>query len=250
MTTFLDYERPVALTDIAPDGRIGLCALSTDYCIEQDLRRMIPDTVEIFTNRIAYRNPLTVENLRAMEGDIERTAENILPGQGFDVGIYGCTSGTAAIGFDRIRNLIQRSNPGALVTTPLHALVAATTALNISSLSVLTPYNREMNESVVENLRENGIDVINLTGLGFEVDIDATKVPLDTLRQLAVQTFNQSADALFISCTNFRASLVVDDIEKQIGKPVLSSNQCVAWHALKLLDCDFSTQGFGSLMTI
>ena len=42
------------------------------------------------------------------------------------------------------------------------------------------------------------------------------------------------ADLLFISCTALRASLVIDQIEQRIGKPVVSSNQALAWHSLQL----------------
>ena len=86
------------LEDIAPGGRVGLIALATDLNSETDLRRMFPDGVEMFTNRVLNANPVTLENLRAMGGDITRAARGILPGLGVDVMIYGCTSGTAAIG--------------------------------------------------------------------------------------------------------------------------------------------------------
>ena len=39
-----------ALNPVAPDGRIGLIALATDINIEQDLRRIYPSTVEVFTS--------------------------------------------------------------------------------------------------------------------------------------------------------------------------------------------------------
>ena len=50
------------LDDIAPDGHIGLIALATDYNIETDLRRMLPEGVEMFTNRVLNANPVTIEN--------------------------------------------------------------------------------------------------------------------------------------------------------------------------------------------
>ena len=67
------------LENIAPGGRIGLLALATDFNSETDLRRMLPDGVDLFTNRVLNANPLTIENLRAMAGDITRAATGILP---------------------------------------------------------------------------------------------------------------------------------------------------------------------------
>ena len=92
----------ISLDTIAPLGRIGLIALATDFNSEQDLRRMYPDGVEVFTNRVLNANPVTPQNLRNMAGDISRAAGGILPGFSLDAMIYGCTSGTVANGAEKI----------------------------------------------------------------------------------------------------------------------------------------------------
>ena len=45
---------------------------------------------------------------------------------------------------------------------------------------------------------------------------------------------NISVEAVFISCTNLRTFGFLDEISKQIDKPVFSSNQSLAWHMKKL----------------
>lgn len=243
----VDLQENIALQDIAPDGRIGIVALSTDYNLEQDIRRMLPDTIEVFTNRVLYLNPMTSENLLAMAGDIERAASGILPGLGVDVAIYGCTSGTAVIGYDRIRELIQKSHPAAPVTTPLIAVVEGLKAIGAHRISVLTPYNREINLGLVEFLEQSGLEIAHLVGLGFDNDLDVTRVTPDEIVRLGTEHFDSSTDALFISCTAFRASLAIARLEKKFGKPVVSSNQALAWHCMQLLHCDRDVVGFGRL---
>ncbi|NKB64829.1 MAG: Asp/Glu racemase [Gammaproteobacteria bacterium] len=242
-----DLEFDGQLEEIAKDGRIGIVALATDYNLEQDIRRMLPLSVEVFTNRVLNANPMTLENLKAMAPDIERAAQGILPGHGVNVMIYGCTSGTAAIGYDNVQRLIHKSNPGIPVITPLTATFAALDALEVKSISVLTPYDRVINEALMESIIESGMKVNNFSGLGFDSDIDVTKVPLKTIRDMAVEIFDSRADALFISCTAFRASMVIDEIEQAIGKPVVSSNQALAWHSLKMLGYKGQVQGYGKL---
>ena len=51
---------------------------------------------------------------------------------------------------------------------------------------------------------------------------------------MAVET---GCDAVFLSCTNLRTLNVIPEIEARIGKPVLSSNQVLAWHLLRLAGC-------------
>jgi maleate isomerase len=55
---------------------------------------------------------------------------------------------------------------------------------------------------------------------------------------------NGSCDAVFMSCTNLRSLDVVEDAERELGVPVLSSNQVLAWHMGQL--AGFST-GFHTI---
>ena len=84
-------------------SRIGVITLSTDFTIEQDFRKichMLP--VDIFVNRIPFENPLNQENYLKMINHLEEVVGNILPGEKIDVVAYGCTSGTVAIGAEKI----------------------------------------------------------------------------------------------------------------------------------------------------
>ena len=122
------------MEDIAPGGRIGLLLLATDYNSETDMRRILPAGVEVFTNRVLNANPLTNKNLRAMAGDITRAASGVLPGLGVHVMVYGCTSGTAAIGSDEVERLVQIAQPGIPCTNPVLAASAALRALEAKNI--------------------------------------------------------------------------------------------------------------------
>lgn len=234
---------------LAPAGRrIGVVALATDLTIERDLRRMLPPGVEIFTNRVLNANPLTLANLCAMRGDIARAAAGLLPGSGVDAVIYGCTSGAAAIGHQVIAQEIQKAHPQAPVTTPLAALTAACTALQVTRLSIFTPYIAEINRTLAAQQTAAGLTVINIDGLGFDDDSEVANIAPADISRLAKQACRAQAQALFISCTALRASAVIAEIEEAIGKPVITSNQALAWHAVQLLGGGAPVSGFGRLL--
>lgn len=239
----VEYE----LENIAPGGRIGLVALATDYNSETDLRHMLPDGVDLFTNRVLNANPLTLENLRAMAGDITRAAGGLLPGLGVDVMIYGCTSGTAAIGETELTRLIQIAQPGVPCTNPITAASEALRAFDAKRISILTPYTEEVNGAVADCFKEQAFDILNVNGFGLDDDIDMTGLPLDAISEAAEQICDPTADALFISCTALRAARVVEQLEQKTGKPVITSNQALVWHCLQLLNNDSPVTGFGDL---
>ena len=48
----------------------------------------------------------------------------------------------------------------------------------------------------------------------------------------------EDVDGVFVSCTNMRIIERISEIENIIGKPVVSSNLALAWHALQLSNVD------------
>lgn len=242
----LSYE----FEDIAPGGRIGLIALATDYNSETDLRRMLPPGVDLFTNRVLNANPVTIQNLQAMRGDITRAAAGILPNRGVDVMIYGCTSGAAAIGEQALNALIHTAQPGVPCSNPIAAAVAALSAFQARKISILTPYTDTVNAAVAEEFAARGFDVLTVDGFGLDDDIQMTEVPVAAIVEAAPSALDKAADALFISCTAFRAAQAVETLEAELGIPVITSNQALVWHSLRILGNRTPVRGYGRLFDL
>ena len=250
MTQSEIIKHDISLDTIAPLGRIGLIALATDFNSEQDLRRMYPDGVEVFTNRVLNANPVTLQNLRNMAGDISRAAAGILPGFSLDAMIYGCTSGTVANGAEKIEALVHESCPGIPVTNPVTAALAAFSHLQAKRISILTPYTEAVNLEMATYFENHDIEVINIAGFGYESDIDMTAIPPQEIAAAAARVMADDADLLFISCTAIRASLVIESIEQAIGNPVVTSNQALVWHSLRLVGYPHRINSYGSLFQV
>ena len=55
------------------------------------------------------------------------------------------------------------------------------------------------------------------------------------------------AEAVFISCTGFRTIEIIEKLESELGKPVISSNQASLADCLRKLGVAEVRPGFGSL---
>ena len=107
MNIFKQIDIDPYLVDI-PNPRVGIVTLSTDFTIEQDFRRICHNIpIDIFVNRIPFENPLTHENYLKMADHLPKIVEDILPNQKLDIVAYGCTSGTVAIGEEKIISQIH-----------------------------------------------------------------------------------------------------------------------------------------------
>ena len=232
---------------VGPAGRIGLITLATDFNSEDDLRGILPDDVRLFTTRIENANPVTVDNLRAMANDLPRAARTLLPGYGVDVAIFGCTSGTAVTGSDKIAALINQGMPGVSVTNPLLAGELALKAVGAQKIAIVTPYLADVTRSVADGFIDKGFTTTRVMGFGLDNDFDMTALPPDAILKAALNADTPDADAVFISCTAIRSAEIAAQAEQKLGKPVITSNQALIWHALHLMKYTKPVTGFGTL---
>ena len=231
--------------------RIGLITLGSDFRIEKDFNNLIYGRdIDLYVNRIHCYNPLTNETLAKMADDITEVAKDILPDQKIDCIAYGCTSGTVAAGYDKIKSKVNLAKPEARVTTPITAAVKAINKLSINKISIFTPYTKTINDSVVKYFKEQNIIINSLTYFDIDSDLDIGKVDENYLFNVLSKIDLEDSDALFVSCTALPVLSIIDKLEKKINKIVLSSNQTLIWDSLNQINYQKKIEGFGKLFKI
>ena len=231
--------------------RIGLVTLASDYTIERDFTNMRPsDDVAVYVSRVLNVNPCTIENLRTMAPRITDSAALILPDGHIDVVAYGCTSATVAIGFDQVASAIRAARPGVPCTTPITAALAGFARLEVNRVAVLTPYQDNVNAAIAGYLEANGIEVVRFTSFGIADDNDMPGLSPEVIHAAALEADAPNAQALFISCTALRAVEVIEKIEAELDKPVLSANQALFWEALRKSGWTEPVPGYGRLLDL
>ena len=242
----LEKIDPQFLTKHNP--RIGLIALATDFMIERDFIKVIKDKeIDFFVNRIECFNPLSKENLIKMSEKVTEVTNNILPNEDIDCIVYGCTSGTIAAGYDSIKKKVKAAKPNAKLTTPSSAAIKALKKLNVKKLAIFTPYSKKLNDEVVNYFLREKFDVVSNTYLDIAADYDIGKVDENFLFKTLSNMDLADADALFISCTALSVLNIIDRLEKELNKPVLSSNQDLIWDTLEEIGYNDDIRGFGKL---
>ena len=229
--------------------RIGLITLASDFRIEKDFNNIIyGKNIDLFSNRIKSYNPLTNKTLEKMADDITDVTKQILPDQKLDCVAYGCTSGTIAAGYQSIYKKVNLAKPNTKVTTPITSAINALKALRINNLSIFTPYTDEINQSVINYFKiEGGIEISELSYFDIASDLDIGKVDPEHLFDVLVKKDLSSSEALFVSCTALPVLSIIKDLEKKLGKIVLSSNQTLIWDTLNQIDCKNKIEDYGEL---
>ena len=242
-----NYIKPKFKKKINP--KVGLLALSTDLTIESDFQSICQKLpLDLFVNRIHNENPLTKENLLKMYDQIKPVTEKILPGQKINAVAYACTSGTIAIGEDKVKDKVQLAKPDCYVTTPITSAIKAFAKMNAKKIALFTPYPESVNKTIIEYFNEKNINIITFNTFNTDLDEDIASVDSEYLLETLVKLNLSDADALFISCTALPALEILEKVEKKIKKLVLSSNQTLIWDTLRSVGYKSPVEGYGKLL--
>jgi len=199
--------------------KVGLIVLATDFMIEKDFIDVTKGMgIDLFVNRIHTYFPLTSENLIKMSNTLTEVSKDILPDEKLDCVVYGCTSGTIAAGYDSIKKKIELAKPEVKVTTPSTAATNALKKMNVSKVSIFTPYSKKLNDEVVDYFKKENFIVTSNSYFDILNDADIAKIDPDYLYDVISKMNLGEAEAVFLSCTNLPALSILDKLEKKLNK--------------------------------
>ena len=232
-----------------PKGKIGFVLLATEQTIVDDMVKIIPEGVGIHFARVNNPDCITNENLAAIAPDLTRAAKTLLPDGSLDVVTYACTSGSLVIGEEQVHELLNQGAPDARASCIIAAVIRALHGVNAKKIVVVTPYLDEVNTAELEYLQAHGFEMLEFEGFNLEKDSDMVRVSPQYIRDVAIGLDREDADAIFISCGALRSIDVIEEIERATGKPVITSNQAMAWDALRLAGINEVIPGYGRLLS-
>jgi len=162
---------------------------------------------------------------------------------------FGCTSGSLTRGLGHDKEIVSRiekaTNTPAVATA--RAVVNALKALNLSKISVATPYTDEINILERKFLEQNRFTIVNIEGLGITDNSEIGRQKPETVSQMAELVDTLESEGIFLSCTNLPTLEVIASLENKLGKPVVSSNTATMWFTLKRIGYKLAVEGYRSL---
>jgi maleate isomerase len=233
--------------------RIGLVVLATDMVLEIEWRELFAGLpIEVLVARIACEAEVTPDALVTMAHQIGQCASLILPDVSLDAIAYGCTSGSLVIGEDKVHLLLQQGNLQQITSNPFSAAKAALAHVKAKNVVVLSPYLASVNKPFYQALTEAGFNITRWGSLDLTLDRDIGSLNPDHLPVLVDQLLDgleALPDAVFISCTNFKAIAKLHELEQRYGCYFMSSNQVMAWHVLHQLNITLPKANTGRLLS-
>ncbi len=234
-------------------ARLGLIVPASNTVCEPEMVRLSPPGVTTYATRILF-SP-TIQDLKNMQPRVQRAAQELSSERITDLIIFCCTVGSLIGGpggeSEIVSNIEKEASIPAITTAT--AVKAAFDALHVRRLAVATPYTREINNHEKDILEQAGYEITSIAG--YYENLEPTELrnmmignlPAEAALELGVRVNSSDNEAIFISCTNFRAADIIEKLEAATGKPVISSNQASMWFALRRLGLKDKVSGYGRL---
>jgi len=250
-----------------PDGwgwraRIGVLTPHGDIGPEAEFRAMAPDGVSIHAARVplgAYVSGKAGTLDRIIGHDAVRAfaepplvddAAELLAAAPLHAIAFTFTSSSYVRGAAddvALKTRLEARTGGVPVVVTCAAAVLALATLGAGRLALIDPpwFSVELNQQGADYFRGQGLDVVHSGPAGLPSDQRAIH-PGQLYEWVRTHT-PDSAEAVFIGGNGLRAVGVIQALEQDLARPVLTANQVAFWHALWLSGARVPVVGYGQI---
>jgi len=227
-------------------ARLGILVPSAIVAIEPEFNRMVPEGVCCHYHRIPFKGG-GLQALKAVEQSVVEATRILMDARPSVMVMSGTgTSFAGGYGYDQALIAKMREINGNLPTTTTStSVVEALRKMGIKKVSVATPYLEEVAKAAAKFIQDSGIEVMDLNWLGKATGIE--DVSQETVYNIVRQVDKTESQAVFISCINLHTVEIIEKLEGDLGKPVISSNQATMWNLLRMAGVKDKLQGYGQL---
>jgi maleate isomerase len=219
-------------------GWIGIGTPQANPTVEAEFRRLLPDDAEMLITRLQGSATSSEQRLKdylvGLDGALG-AYDALKP----DVFGFACTGSSYLVGAAREAKIVAAASArfGYPVITAAQAVLASLQALSASRIAVLAPYPQNIIDASVAFWEQAGLTVT----AAQRIDIGSA----DTRRIYGLSSKDAAlaladlptadADAVLLSGTGMPTLSAIRDLGPGMGKPLLSSNYCLAWAVLREL---------------
>lgn len=229
---------------------IGLIQPSGGPVADEEFRMAAPQGVSFVATRM-YVEEVSPKGLEGMLTQVERAAREIAIMKADCLVLCGTPSGFfKGHSFNLELTERLRDASGLPSVTMATAVMEALHHLKLRRIAVATAYTEELDSLLRGFLEEAGFEVPAMKGLRQRFNWDIQRLPPAAAYRLTKDMAKEvgDADGIFISSGALRTFEVIDLLERDLGLPVVTSNQAGLWAGLRLARVRESVPGFGQLL--
>ena len=231
--------------------RLGFLVPPGNPTVEPEMAGLAPAGVSVHFQRMSASGSTGThagqdERIRDQIASLDE-ATRLLAMVSPSVIILAHTAASYTLGHDAEADLTRRQEAasGTRFVTAFSSVVEALRFLGVRRIAYATPYDAELTERGRQHLALHGFDVVGMARLeGVRNIYEET-----TARAYAVgrQADRPEVEAVFLSGTGMPTLEILQPLEDDLGKPVISANCAMMWNALRIAGVSTVIPGYGRL---
>jgi maleate isomerase len=227
-------------------ARLGVLVPSGILATEPEYGKMTPEGVSCHYHRISFQGG-GIDNLKKVEEGLEDATRIIMHVRPTVMAMTGTgVSFAGGYGYDqKMIEKMKKINGNLPTTTTSSSAIDALHRLGVKKISMAMPYIEEVAMAAVKFVEESGIEVLKKKWLSES----PAYVPRDKVYGLAREVDTSGSEAIFLPCTGWHTIDIIEKLEGDLKKPVISSNQATMWNLLRLANINDKIQGYGQLLS-
>lgn len=234
-------------------AEVGIVAPYSSLYREWETENLIPKGIK-FSQVVIGMEGSTVEAIKKMTGGVEAAARQLTFTHRDDLICFACTAGSFIGGPGWDQMLIERMQKatGIPATTTATCVLELFKDMGIKKIALVGPYAKPLFDAEVRFLKGSGIEVLAVEGLGFENETEYWEYYTNPYGCYKIVKSGAkaapSADCVFVTCMQSTLVAIVDVLEKEIGKPVISSSSATLYGILKKLEIPDPVYHYGEAL--
>jgi maleate isomerase len=160
----------------------------------------------------------------------------------------GTSGGWNGAQADREICALIEDRTGIPASTSTLAQLEAMKAWGVSRFGLAVPYTADVAARIVQCYADEGVQAISMAHGGVATNREFAYMSADRVRDLMREADSADAQCLLFVCTGVAVSQLVDELEQELGKPIIDSLSVVVWKALQMLDIEPELTGWGQLL--
>jgi maleate isomerase len=216
-------------------ARVGCIIPSSNRMVEQEMIAAFPAGVQPHVTRLRMTGP----NRGPLASVLPRIEEatRALTDARCEVVAFHCTANSMEEGRGGEERILASMTAAGTrhATTTATAIRRAFHALGARRVVLITPYDQRTTDHEAEFLHESGYQVLHAVGFALDGSDAYCAAPPTYWRDRVLEAARPDADVYFVSCANISVFSVIEELERHLDRPVVTSNQAVVWDCVSQL---------------
>lgn len=237
-------------------ARIGAILGRPNAVCEPEFNEMVPEGVSVhgarmFGHAIArYNDPQVMKDMEGFTAECATAMTEFVPN--ILVFTHNASS-MASVDFNNLLTKTMEEKGGCPALTTGTALVDALNAVNAKNIAVTDPFPKPWLTEIVHDFLEDpqvGFKIVNSSSAKGDSPQFITNMSPSVAYKFAREADHPDADAVVLTANVWRTLEVIEPLEQDLGKPVITANQATIWAALRMLGIGAVKGRYGSLFDI